>query len=232
MTSLREDVGNTFFDYSNPMSWTSPLREGRCILTAAQQRTSESQCIRPFSRRKYTTRLFQASKSGRPPLRHVRPRAAPKSHISLPLLASHRTTWPSRVREFRKGRWPLDRFPLSKEMANIYSKFLWGFPIRTSTPSDFSERYDESVRLLSEAAPALRKLKSRRENVNLNSSGQAYAVDASLAGAFKKLNVADYRIYKLALSTCARQRHMYRRDLEIVDSETAEATHNTVSARF
>lgn len=32
MTSLREDVGNTFFDYNNPMSWRSPLREGRCIL--------------------------------------------------------------------------------------------------------------------------------------------------------------------------------------------------------
>jgi len=226
MTSLREDVGNTFFDYNNPMSWRSPLREGRCILDSRTTTdVREPVVFGHFLAGKYADASVSGFKKRQGHLyvtfvREPLQRAISHYHywhrIELP---GHRV-W----RQFRKGRWPLDRFLLSKEMANIYSKFLWGFPIQNFDFIGLSERYDESVRLLSEAAPALRKLKSRRENVNLNSSGQAYTVDASLADAFEKLNVADYRIYEHALCTFARQRHMYRRDLETVDSENGRST--------
>lgn len=211
MTSLREDVGNTFFDYSTTKRWWSPLGKYRCILDSlTTTNISEPVIFGHFLAAKYADASLLGFKKrkghlyvtfAREPLQRAISHYHYWDRVELP---GHRL-W----RQFRKERWPLDRFLLSCKMANIYSKYLWGFPIENFDFIGLSERYEESIRLLIEAVPALRNLKSRNENVNPNSAGQGYAVDASLADAFKKLNVADYEIYENICASFGRKRQFH-----------------------
>ena len=208
MTSLREDVGNTFFDYNTTKRWWSPLGKYRCILDSlTTTNISEPVIFGHFLAAKYADASLSGFKKrkghlyvtfAREPLQRAISHYHYWDRVELP---GHRL-W----RQFRKERWPLDRFLLSRKMANVQSKFLWGIPIRNFDFIGLSDRYEESIRLLAEAVPVLRDLKSRSENVNPNSAGQVYTVDASLADAFKKLNVADYRIYEHACTSFERQR--------------------------
>ena len=177
---------------------------------ASRQRTSRSPSYSAiFSPPSTRTRPFRASRSGKGHLyvtfaREPLQRAISHYHygdrVELP---GHRL-W----RQFGKERWPLDRFLLSRQKWRMFSPSFFGefHNPGTSTLSDSQTVTRKAYVLSAEAVPVLRDLKSRSENVNPNSAGQMYTVDASLADAFKKLNVADYRIYEHACTSFERQR--------------------------
>ena len=122
-------------------------------------------------------------------------------------LASHYHYWrrnyrpeqagPLRIRMVEED-WSLERFCFCREMRNLYSEFLWGFPYGRFDFVGIVENYESDLRYFSR-----RYLGSRMDlqvlNTNPEQSHDRYIEDASLRAELEKFHARDMRLYQVAL---------------------------------
>jgi hypothetical protein len=95
--------------------------------------------------------------------------------------------------------WSFERFALGRELRNIYSEFLWGFPLRSFAFVGISEHYAEDLddfgrRILGSA------LAYREERRNPAADAGGYAIDSALRRRIEEFHAADLRLYEKALA--------------------------------
>ncbi|HKK23527.1 MAG TPA: hypothetical protein VJ947_07560 [Pseudohaliea sp.] len=133
-------------------------------------------------------------------------------------LASHYHYWHRSYNPLDAGRlhrrvveerWSLERFCLGPELRDIYSAFLWGFPLSRFDFVGITEHYDEDVaefsaRFLAGASPAL-------EPRNVNAAQQPggrdpYIEDPGFRAEVEAWHALDVALYREALAMRAARR--------------------------
>ena len=104
-------------------------------------------------------------------------------------------------RRMVEEQWSLERFCLGDEMRNMYSHFLWGFPVDNFAFIGVTEHYDEDLayfaqRYLGGPVP------SQRLNVG-SAAGQEYEIDPGLRRRVEAFHARDMALYDHALESRA-----------------------------
>lgn len=100
-------------------------------------------------------------------------------------------------RKMIKEKWTVERFCLGPELKNMYSQFLYRFPIEDLGFIGITEHYDEDFAFFCE-----RYLDShiKPEKLNVGKSGGAgYRIEASLREKIKEYHAKDMELYNRAL---------------------------------
>jgi len=92
--------------------------------------------------------------------------------------------------------WSLERFCLASELRNLYSQFLFGFPLEYFCFVGITEYYEEDFRFFSSSF-----LKQDSEPVRLNVSNTSgnYNIDESLEYEVQRFHSEDIELYQRAL---------------------------------
>ena len=95
--------------------------------------------------------------------------------------------------------WSFERFALAPELRNVYSEFLWGFPLSSFAFIGISEHYAEDLddfgrRILGSPVPY------REERRNPAAEAGGYAIDVALRRRIEDFHAADLRLYERALA--------------------------------
>jgi len=112
----------------------------------------------------------------------------------------HRLGTPSRLqRRVVEEGWSLEQFCLCAELQNVYSQFLWGFPLRCFQFIGVVEHFEEDFQyfthtFLNTSLPVC------RENVNAEKPAGAYAIDPDLRQRIERQHRKDYALYRTALA--------------------------------
>jgi len=96
-------------------------------------------------------------------------------------------------------KWTLEKFALCKEMRNVYSIFLWGFPITRFDFIGITEDYENELTKFGQQilrAPIV----PEEHNRNPQQKDQEYVVSNTLRRDIEKAHAADLRLYQQALS--------------------------------
>lgn len=96
--------------------------------------------------------------------------------------------------------WSLEKFVFSEELRNLYSQFLWNFPIEKFDFIGIMEHYDEDLDYFGKNILSLNDFSVPQKNVNPNSSNK-YFQDEKLIKDIKSFHFRDYEIYNYALQT-------------------------------
>jgi len=122
-------------------------------------------------------------------------------------LASHYAYW---LRDYQQDsigklqrrvieeRWSLERFCLGPELKNMYSKFIWGFPLSRFHFIGITEFYDTDMEYFSDKFLGV-NLPARKENVNPTREKAFYVEDMSLRREIEMYHADDMLIYRRAL---------------------------------
>jgi len=95
--------------------------------------------------------------------------------------------------------WSLERFCLSEELRDIYSRFLWGFPLRKFNFIGITEFFDEDMRSFSEEM-FRSDLKIKPINLNPNRDEKIYTIDDTLRKEIENFHKKDMVLYEEALA--------------------------------
>jgi hypothetical protein len=120
-------------------------------------------------------------------------RVAPPAHAS-----------PVRRRVYQE-QWTLQRFCLGREFRNIYSNYLWGFPLSRFDFIGITEHYDTELDYFSRAFMD-GELTVMRENANPARQEATYIDDPGLREKIEHWHGADLALYRQALAM--RQRRL------------------------
>jgi len=93
----------------------------------------------------------------------------------------------------------LERFCLSEELRDIYSRFLWGFPLRRFNFIGITEFFDEDMRSFSEEM-FRSDLKIKPINLNPNRDEKIYTIDDTLRKEIENFHKKDMVLYEEALA--------------------------------
>jgi hypothetical protein len=122
-------------------------------------------------------------------------------------LASHYAYW---LRDYQtdsigklqrrviEEKWSLERFCLGPELKNVYSKFIWGFPLSRFDFIGITEFYDTDMEYFSKKFLGV-NLPVRRENVNPTRKEAFYIEDRSLRREIEMYHADDMLLYRRAL---------------------------------
>lgn len=122
-------------------------------------------------------------------------------------LASHYFHWmrvapPAHASAIRRRvfaeQWSLEQFCLGPDFRNIYSKYLWGFPLDNFDFVGITEYYDAEMRCFSKMAMGV-DLLVKRENINPQRESTTYIDDRLLRDKIEKYHAADMALYDRAL---------------------------------
>lgn len=103
-------------------------------------------------------------------------------------------------RKVVEENWTLEQFCLSKEMKNLYSNFLWNFPIDKFDFIGITEYIEEDIKYFSEHYLKNSKLKLQHANYNpVLKTKSKYFSDEDLIKEIKSFHEEDYKIYNYAL---------------------------------
>jgi len=108
-------------------------------------------------------------------------------------------------RQVVEERWTLERFCLGPELRNIYSAFLWGFPLSRFDFVGITEHYAEDVRHFSEHFLAGAQPPVAPQNVNANQdhghgSRGPYIEDEAFRAEVEAWHARDMALYREALA--------------------------------
>jgi hypothetical protein len=106
-------------------------------------------------------------------------------------------------RKFIEEKWSLERFCLGPEFRNIYTKYLWGFPLHNFEFIGVSEFYADDFNFFSSAYFA-RKIPVYQENAG-GKVGKKYEIDESLRKKIEAYHQEDMDIYEEALKARAKR---------------------------
>ena len=95
--------------------------------------------------------------------------------------------------------WSLERFCLGPEMRNLYSQYLWGFPVKRFDFIGITERYEQDLarfahRFMWGTASIVHTL------ANPSKTGWSYDVDPVFRKRIERHHAADMRLYRWALA--------------------------------
>ena len=94
--------------------------------------------------------------------------------------------------------WSLERFCLGEEMRNMYSQFLWGFPIENFAFIGITEHFADD---LEEFAKRYLGTTVTPERLNAGTApGEAYATDPDLQRRVEAFHARDMALYRQALA--------------------------------
>ena len=96
-------------------------------------------------------------------------------------------------------KWSLERFCLSEELRDIYSRFLWGFPLRRFNFVGITEFFEEDMRSFSKEMFGS-DLKIEPINLNPNRDEKIYAIDDALRKEIEIFHKKDMTLYEEALA--------------------------------
>lgn len=101
-------------------------------------------------------------------------------------------------RQMIEENWSLEDFAARPELRNIYSKFLWGFPLARFEFIGISEDYEEE---LAEFGRRILNADTRPEQINVNPEqrGSDYSINPDLRQRIERLHASDMRLYAQAL---------------------------------
>ena len=103
----------------------------------------------------------------------------------------------SHHRQVMEEGWTLERFCLSEKFRNIYTQYLWCFPLERFAFIGITEHYDEDMREFSE-----RFLTSDISPQHLNATKYGlsrHSVDEAFLDEVRAFHAADMRLYQRAL---------------------------------
>lgn len=92
--------------------------------------------------------------------------------------------------------WSVERFCLSAEMQNMYTQFLWGFPVENFSFIGVTEHYDED---LADFARQYLGLRVEPQRLNVGTLPGEYKVDAALHRRIEAFHQRDMDLYERAL---------------------------------
>lgn len=95
--------------------------------------------------------------------------------------------------------WTLEQFCLSEQFRNIYTQYLWGFPLEKFAFIGISEHYADDLGEFSRRYLAT-TLEPRRENATVSNPARQ-PPDPALLDRVRKFHAADIRLYQRALQT-------------------------------
>lgn len=123
-------------------------------------------------------------------------------------LASHYQYWrrtydprtsPLLHRRVVEDDWSFDRFALAPDIRNIYTQFLWSFPLSRFAFVGITERYAEDFRFFTETFLGV-ALPIHRELANDARDDTGYAIDPRLRMHIEAFHETDMRLYRRALA--------------------------------
>lgn len=131
-------------------------------------------------------------------------------------LASHYHYWQRSYEPAQAGRlhrrvveedWTLERFCLAPELRNLYSAFLWGFPLRRFDFIGITEYYDDDVRAFARRflgdAPAMPVACNRNRARGHGSPPSPYIDDPAFRAHIEAYHARDVALYRQALAARA-----------------------------
>lgn len=134
-------------------------------------------------------------------------------------LASHYHYWHRSYNPMDAGRlhrrvieerWSLERFCLAPELRNLYSAFLWRFPLARFDFVGITEHYDEDVALFSERFLGGTRPQPAPRNVNRapepGKKTPPYIEDAAFRARIQRYHARDVSLYREALALRAAHR--------------------------
>ena len=106
-------------------------------------------------------------------------------------------TAPTLHRKMIEEEWSLEQFCLSPQLKNLYSQFLWGFPLEYFAFIGITEFYEEDLAYFSGHYLG-KNLEPHKENVG-KSEGRRYEIDASFRAKLEQFHARDFELYRTAL---------------------------------
>lgn len=100
-------------------------------------------------------------------------------------------------RQFMEEAWTLEQFCLSEKFRNIYTQYLWGFPLENFSFIGITEHYAEDLGEFSRRHLSV-ALEPQRRNVNANAV-QRTMPDAAFLERVRDFHAADMALYGRAL---------------------------------
>lgn len=94
--------------------------------------------------------------------------------------------------------WSLEKFCFSNELKNLYTQFLWGFPINLFKFIGITEKYEEDFVLLSEFF-LKQTTNIRFENMNTTKNNDKYISNKNLRKKLENHHAMDMKLYNYAL---------------------------------
>ena len=95
--------------------------------------------------------------------------------------------------------WSLERFCLSEELRDIYSRFLWGFPLRRFNFIGITEFFNEDMKFFSEEIFGS-DVKIKPINLNPDRDEKTYAIDDTFNKEIENFHKKDMALYEEALA--------------------------------
>lgn len=96
-----------------------------------------------------------------------------------------------------KENWSLEKFAFSEEIRNIYTTFLWNFPVERFDFIGLTEFYEDDLNYFSRKYLGLDEVAVPQKNVNPGRS-KKYFEDPKLIEELKAFHARDYEIYEYA----------------------------------
>lgn len=122
-------------------------------------------------------------------------------------LASHYHFWkrsydprtsPALHRQVVEEDWSFERFYRSPQLRNVYTQFLWGFPLSNFEFIGITEQYDEDFRFFVESFLGT-SLPAYRMNTNTTREDRRYVTDGQFRAEIEELHQKDMILYRHAL---------------------------------
>jgi hypothetical protein len=104
---------------------------------------------------------------------------------------------PNLHRKVVEEDWSLEQFCFSTELRNLYSQFLWGFPLEYFDFIGITEFYDDDLSYFSRHYLNA-DLEPYKENVGTNESGK-YQIDTGFRTMIEQFHSLDVKLYDDAL---------------------------------
>ncbi|MDE0952831.1 MAG: sulfotransferase family 2 domain-containing protein [Halioglobus sp.] len=126
----------------------------------------------------------------------------------LERLASHYHFWQRDYNEetagalrkkMMKESWSFEKFCFSEDVKNIYSQFLWSFPIEQFDFIGITEHFDSDAIYFANNFLKLDNIKIERSNVN-PSKKKSYYSDSNFIKKLREFHSKDYELYNYALN--------------------------------
>jgi hypothetical protein len=95
--------------------------------------------------------------------------------------------------------WSFEEFAFRPELRNVYSGFLWGFPVERFDFIGISEDYDTELGAFGQRVLGAH-LNSARERENPDRAGDGYEIDPALRRRIEDFHAADVNLYARALA--------------------------------
>lgn len=93
--------------------------------------------------------------------------------------------------------WTLEQFCLSEQFRNLYTQYLWGFPLEKFAFIGISENYPEDLREFSRRYLGT-ELEAQRKNTTV-CTGQRRELEPELLARVRRFHAADIALYQRAL---------------------------------